>query len=97
MNGELVGLLKPFQQATTVMGAVRYPTISTVKPLLYELLTKPLKINSGDSATSKTVKHEIKKDLDDMYHKLAVERIINMATFLNLRYKVLPFLDSKKL
>ena len=27
----LVDILKPFQQATTVMGAVRYPTLSTVK------------------------------------------------------------------
>ncbi|XP_065891713.1 E3 SUMO-protein ligase ZBED1-like [Dysidea avara] len=61
----LVELLKPFQQATTVMGAVRYPTLSIVKPLLYKLLTKTLKITQGDSATSKAVKQEIKKDLDD--------------------------------
>ena len=90
----LVELLKPFQQATTVMGAVRYPTLSTVMPLLYKLLTKTLKITQGDSATSKAVKQEIKKDLDDRYHKPAVERIINMATFLDPRYKELPFLDS---
>ena len=35
----LVNLLKPFQQTTTVMGAVRYPTPSTVKPLLFKLCT----------------------------------------------------------
>ena len=90
----LVELLKPFQQATTVMGAVRYPTLSTVKPLLHKLLTKTLKITQEDTATSKAVKQEIKKDLDDRYHKPAVEKIINRATFLDPRYKELPFLDS---
>ena len=49
----LVDLLKPFQQATTVMGAVVYPTLNTVKPLLYKLLTKTLKITDGDYPTAK--------------------------------------------
>ena len=61
----LVDLLKPFQQVTTVMGAVRYPTLSTVKPLLFKLLTKTLQITDGDSATSKLVKQDIKKNLED--------------------------------
>ena len=89
----LADLLKPFQQATTVMGAVRYPTLSTVKPLLYKLLTKTLKITDDDCPTAKAVKQEIKKDLEDRYHKTTVERIINFATFLDPRYKELPFLD----
>ena len=89
----LVELLKPFQQATTLMGAVKYPTLSTVKPLLYKLITKTLKITDEDSVTCKTVKQEIKKDLEDRYHQPAVEKIINMATFLDPRYKELPFID----
>ena len=32
----LADLLKLFQQATTVMGAVRYPTLSTIKPLIVQ-------------------------------------------------------------
>jgi len=90
----LVELLKPFQQGTTVMGAVRYSTLSIVKPLCHKLLTKTLKITQENTATSKTVKQEIKKYLDDRYHKPAVERIINRATFLDPRYKKLPSLDS---
>lgn len=35
----LVDILKLFQQATEAMGAVRYPTFSTVKPLLYKLVS----------------------------------------------------------
>ena len=52
----IVDLLKPFQQATTVMRAVRYPTLSTVQPLLYKLFTKTLKITDEDSATAKAVR-----------------------------------------
>ena len=37
---------------------------------------------------------EIKKDLKDRYHNITVEKIINFATFLDLRYKELLFLDS---
>ena len=47
------------------MGAVRYPTLSNVKPLLYKLLTKALKIGDSDPHTAKAVKQEIKKDFED--------------------------------
>ena len=90
----LIDLMKPFQQATTVMGAVRYPTLITIKPLLYKLLTKTLSITDSDSPTAKTVKQQIKEDLEDRYHKTTVERIINFTTFLDARYKELPLLDS---
>ena len=56
------GLLKPFQQATTVIWAVRYPTLSTIKPLLYKLLTKTLKIADGECPIAKAVKKEFKKE-----------------------------------
>ena len=76
------------------MGAVKYPTLSTVKSLLYKLITKTLKITDEDSVTCKTVKQEIKKHLEDRYHQPAVEKIISMATFLDPKYKELPFIDS---
>ena len=53
-----------------------------------------LKITDGDYPTAKAVKQEIKKDLEDRYHNTTVKRIINFATFLDPRYKGLPFLDS---
>ena len=40
------------------------------------------------------MKQQIKKDLEDRYHKTTVERIINFTTFLDPRYKELLFLDS---
>ena len=60
----LVDILTPFQQANETMGAVKYPTLSTVKPLLYKRSEKILKMADSDRATGKQVKAAIKKDLD---------------------------------
>ena len=56
-------ILQPFQNATEAMSTEKYPTISSVKPLLYKLLQKTLKVNDGDTDTSKQIKREIKSDL----------------------------------
>ena len=82
----LVEVLRPFQQATEAMGAVKYPTLSTVKPLLYKLLERTLKIEDSDSATAKKVKTAIKKDLEERYQTAALKRLMNVATYLDPRY-----------
>jgi len=71
------------------MGAVTYPKLSTVKPLLCKLLTKTLKITQGDTGNKA---EGYKKDV--VRQTRCEENIINMATFLELRYKELQFLDS---
>ena len=63
----LVDILKPFQQTTEAMGEVKYPTLSTVKSLLYKLSERTLKIAASDTASAKQVKAGIKKDLDERY------------------------------
>ena len=68
--------------------------MSTLKLSLNKLLTKTLKITDRDSPTAKAVKQKIKKDPEDRYYKTTVERIIYCATFLDPKYKELPFLDS---
>ena len=90
----LVDILKPFQHATEVMSAVKYPTVSTVKPLLYKLLEKSLKIADSDAAVAREVKKAIRSDLQERYQSAIAQRIKNVATFLDPRYKELPFLDA---
>lgn len=55
------------------MGAVRYPTLSTVKPLLYKLVNRTLKVKDGDTALAKEVKLEIKRDLQERYNTPSVD------------------------
>ena len=89
-----VDILKPFQQATEAMGAVTYPTLSTVKPLLYKLVNRTLKVKENDTVVVKEVKLNIKRDLQEHYSTPSVARILNITTFLDPRYKELPFLDQ---
>ena len=63
----LVDILKPFQQATEAMGAVKYPTLSTVKPLLYKLVNRTLAVKESGSKVAKKVKLEIKRNLRKRY------------------------------
>ena len=46
--------------------STEYPTISSVKPLMYKLLEKVLKVEDSDSSISKQMK-EIKSDLGGRY------------------------------
>ena len=59
----LVDVLKPFQHATEVMSAVKYPTVSMVKPLLYKLVEKTLRADDSDASTAREVKKAIRNDL----------------------------------
>ena len=89
----LVDVLKPFQHATEVMSAVKYTTVSMVKPLLYKLVEKTLRADDSDASTAREVKKAIRNDLQERYQSAAVQRIMNIATYLDPRYKELPFLD----
>ena len=63
----LIKILDPFQRITEAMSNEKFPTISSVRPLLYKLLEKTLKITSDDNATTKAMKEAISKDLSNRY------------------------------
>lgn len=91
---QLVEILKPFQHATEAMSGEKYPTVSTINPLLYKLVEKTLAIGDSGSTTLVVVKKAIKSDLQGRYQSAAVQRILNVAIYLDPRYKKLPFLDK---
>ena len=93
---ELVNILEPFQKVTEAMSTEKYPTISSVKPLLYKLLEKVLKVEDSDSSISKQMK-EIKSNLAGRYQSSELKTVLNVTTFLDPCYKELPFVsDSDK-
>ena len=46
---EMVIVLKPFVQATTLMSGSSYPTVGIIYPLLYRLLNNTLTLKEDDS------------------------------------------------
>ncbi|MBN3271227.1 ZBED1 protein, partial [Polyodon spathula] len=90
----LVDLLQPFKQAADMITACKYPAISMVKPLLHMLLNTTLKAKDSDLKEISTAKEVIAKELFSTYQQTPeVDMFLNVATFIDPRYKKLPFLS----
>ncbi|XP_064227019.1 E3 SUMO-protein ligase ZBED1 [Aotus nancymaae] len=91
----LVQLLQPFKQVAEMLSASRYPTISMVKPLLHMLLNTTLNVKDTDAKELSMAKEVIAKELSKTYQEAPeIDMFLNVATFLDPRYKRLPFLSA---
>ncbi|XP_057573825.1 E3 SUMO-protein ligase ZBED1 [Hippopotamus amphibius kiboko] len=91
----LVDLLQPFRQVAEMLSASRHPTISMVKPLLHMLLNTTLNIKETDPKEISMAKEVIAKELSRTYQETPeIDMFLNVATFLDPRYKRLPFLSA---
>uniref|UniRef100_A0A8C8Z3D4 Zinc finger BED-type containing 1 n=1 Tax=Prolemur simus TaxID=1328070 RepID=A0A8C8Z3D4_PROSS len=91
----LVELLRPFKQVAEMLSAARYPTISMVKPLLHMLLNTTLNVKETDSKEISMAKEVIAKEFSKTYQETPeIDMFLNVATFLDPRYKRLPFLSA---
>ena len=84
---DLLGVLKPFCDSTTIMSGSRYPTFSLMAPLLYKLLEVTLKITDDDKCLSKCVKKSISNDLQSSYDSYDIKKHLRIAAFLDPRFK----------
>ncbi|XP_071993989.1 E3 SUMO-protein ligase ZBED1 isoform X1 [Engystomops pustulosus] len=91
----LVDLLQPFKQVAEMLCMSKYPTISMVKPLLHMLLNTSLNIKDTDLKEISMAKEVIAKALSTAYQQTPeIDMFLNIATFLDPRYKRLPFLSA---
>ncbi|KAE8622315.1 hypothetical protein XENTR_v10005189 [Xenopus tropicalis] len=91
----LVDLLQPFKQVAEMLSVSKYPTISMVKPLLHMLLNTSLNIKETDPKEISMAKEVIAKVLSSTYQQTPeIDMFLNVATFLDPRYKKLPFLSA---
>jgi len=72
----LISVLKPFQKTTEAMSGEKYSMISTVKPLLFKLL---LKVNDGDSSTTKRIKEAVSSDLSSHYGDDVIKLMLSLT------------------
>ncbi|XP_037368651.1 E3 SUMO-protein ligase ZBED1 [Talpa occidentalis] len=91
----LVDLLQPFKEVADMLSASRRPAISMVKPLLHMLLNTTLSVKETDAKEISMAKEVIAKELARTYQETPeVDMFLNVATFLDPRYKRLPFLSA---
>ncbi len=89
-----VQVMKPLVTITEAIGAEKWVTISTVKPVLYKLLQSHLVNKSDDNALAKRMKSAMLSDLQMRYSSDDITMLLSKAAFLDPRLKALPFLPS---
>ncbi|XP_026157797.1 zinc finger BED domain-containing protein 1-like [Mastacembelus armatus] len=97
----LIEVLKPFKDVANMITSCRYPTISMVRPVLHMLLNTTLKVKEGDLKEISMTKEIIFKVLSSSYSQnlqlsQEIPMFLNIATFLDPRYKKLPFLSTQE-
>lgn len=97
----LIEVLQPFKVVATMITTCRYPTISMVRPILHMLLNTNLKAKEGDVKEISMTKEVISKVLSSTYSQnlplsQEIATFLNIATFLDPRYKKLPFLSTQE-
>ena len=94
---DLISVLKPFFDGTTIMSGSRYPTFSLLAPLLYKLLGVTLKIKENDSKVLKNIKSSIASDLQNRHNSHSIRKCLRITTFLDPRFKDLsPFIPEEQ-
>ena len=84
-------VLEPFKVATEYLSGEKYPTIFAVGPLLSEIKTK-IEFNESDSPTVREVKKVLATDMSSRYQDEDVIQVLNIASFLDPRFKTLAYL-----
>ncbi|XP_068165429.1 dehydrogenase/reductase SDR family member on chromosome X isoform X1 [Antennarius striatus] len=97
----LIEVLQPFKVVANMITACKYPTISMVRPVLHMVLNTTLKIKEGDRKEISMTKEVISKVLSNTYSQNSdlsqdISTFLNVATFLDPRYKKLPFLSTQE-
>lgn len=95
----LISILQPFKVVADLITSCRYPIISMVQPVLHMLINTTLKAKEEDTNEISLTKHVISKVLLSTYTETSSHEIsmfLKVATFLDPRYKKLPFLSAQE-
>ena len=90
-----IDVMKPLVSITEAIGAQKWVTISTIRPLLHKLLQLHLVETSTDSRLVKKIKTEMLADLQVRYTGELL-LLLSKAAFLDPRLKSLAFLSSSE-
>ncbi|PSN40139.1 hypothetical protein C0J52_13056 [Blattella germanica] len=88
---DLVMVLEPFKVTIMTLSEEKTPLISLLKPLLWQLNSSHLKVKEADSDTAKAFKESLSENLSDRYSDSAVNLLLQTATTLDPRFKLLPY------
>ena len=80
--------LKPLKEMTDALSGGKCVTVSAVKPLLSYLTSEVLVDKEGDTELTKEIKERVKVDLELRYSDPELCRLLELASFLDPRFKL---------
>lgn len=94
----LIEVLKSFKVVAKMITSCRCPTISMVRPVLHMLLNTTLKVKEVDIKEISMTKEVLFRVLSNTYLQQSheISTFLNISTFLDPRYKKLPFLSAQE-
>lgn len=79
--------LGPLREFTDALSGEDYVSISSVKPVLHLLNTSTLADQNSDTELTKSIKHKVLLYLEDKYSDEDTQRLLDVASYLDPRYK----------
>ena len=92
---ELVVILTPLKVATTALCEESVPTLSMILPLQHQLINHTMKTSEDDTPLIKQVKQIIVVDLAKRYQGTDTKKNLTLATLIDPRFKLAPFLSNE--
>ena len=92
---QFLEVMRPLFEITEALGAQKWVTVSTIRPLLHQLFNKFLKSMPSESRLAKLRKQKMQHNLINQYTGSIVD-LLNVATFLDPRFRTLKFLGEEK-
>ncbi|KAM9350016.1 E3 SUMO-protein ligase ZBED1 [Symphorus nematophorus] len=90
---DLIRILKPLKNVTTLMSTETSPSVSMIIPL-QKMILKSMTPSEEDSSTIKDAKAAITKDLEVRYGNPELQDYLHRTTALDPRFKSLPYLEE---
>ena len=88
--------LSPLADLTDILSGEKYVTISSVKPLLHHMTSDILIRKEGDTQLTRDIKKKISAYLEKKYENIEVNELLDVATFLDPRFKMKFVEESDK-
>lgn len=90
---DLIKILKPLKNVTTLMSAETPPSVSMIIPL-QKMILKSMTPSEEDSSTIKDAKAAISEDLEVRYLNPEFQHYLHRTAALDPRFKSLPYLEE---
>lgn len=91
---DIVAALGPFKVAVLTLSEERFPLISLLEPLLWQLCSSHLQAKDGDSELAMSLKQILRDNLADKYINEDVRTLLRTSTMLDPRFKTLGYADD---